>query len=330
MVSGPGAALAEVVGEAVGEPVRVGEMTRLSGGASRETWAFDAVHPDGRVEALILRRDHPGVERVGASMALEARAIRAAARVGVPVPEVVAVGEGAEPLGAPFLVMARIEGETIPRRILRDEAWAGARPVLAAQCGTALARLHRLDPAGLDGLEREDPLEHNRGVLDELGEAHPAFELGLRWLEGHRPPPGPAAVVHGDFRHGNLIIGPEGLRAVLDWELVHAGDPLEDLGWLCVKAWRFGAELPVGGFGSYDQLVAAYEAESGVSVDREVLRWWETLGTLRWGVICIMQAFAHTSGAVRSVELAAIGRRVCENELDLLDLLPAPWDGRSR
>jgi aminoglycoside phosphotransferase (APT) family kinase protein len=129
-------------------------------------------------------------------------------------------------------------------------------------------------------------------------------------------------VVHGDFRNGNLIVGPEGLRAVLDWELVHAGDPMEDLGWLCTKAWRFGnVDLPVGGFGTYDQLVGAYEKESGRVIDRDALRWWEVLGTLKWGVMCIMQATAHTSGAVRSVELAAIGRRVCENEWDLLELI---------
>jgi aminoglycoside phosphotransferase (APT) family kinase protein len=129
-------------------------------------------------------------------------------------------------------------------------------------------------------------------------------------------------VVHGDFRNGNLIIGPEGIRAVLDWELAHLGDPLEDLGWLCVKAWRFGSPLPVGGFGTIDQLIAAYEGAGGRPVDAGALHWWQVLGTLRWGIICIVQALTHTSGALRSVELAAIGRRVCEVEWDLLELLP--------
>jgi aminoglycoside phosphotransferase (APT) family kinase protein len=129
-------------------------------------------------------------------------------------------------------------------------------------------------------------------------------------------------VVHGDFRNGNLMVGPDGIRAVLDWELVHAGDAMEDLGWLCVKAWRFGnVDLPVGGFGRYEQLIDAYEDEAGRPLDRQALRWWEVLGTVKWGVMCIMQATAHTSGAVRSVELAAIGRRVCENEWDLLGLI---------
>jgi hypothetical protein len=129
-------------------------------------------------------------------------------------------------------------------------------------------------------------------------------------------------VVHGDFRNGNLIVGAEGIRAVLDWELAHLGDPLEDLGWLCVKAWRFGSPLPVGGFGTIEQLITAYEAAGGEPVDEAVLHWWIALGTLRWGIICIFQALTHTTGMVRSVELAAIGRRVCEVESDLLDLLP--------
>jgi hypothetical protein len=128
-------------------------------------------------------------------------------------------------------------------------------------------------------------------------------------------------VVHGDFRLGNLIVGPEGLRAVLDWELTHAGNPAEDLGWLCVKAWRFGVEPPVAGMGSREELLAAYRAAGGAGISLAELRWWEILGTLRWGVICLTQAFAHLSGAQRSVELAAIGRRVCEQEWDLLLLL---------
>ena len=218
--------------------------------------------------------------------------------------------------------MSRVEGESIPRRILRDPAFAEVRPRLAAQCGRALARIHTIDPAAVPGLEVSDELTAWQRVLDEHGQPHPAFELAIRWLEQHRPEPVPPRVVHGDFRNGNFIVGPDGIRAVLDWELAHLGDPLEDLGWLCVRAWRFGAAPAVGGFGSVDDLVAAYEAESGTTVDREALHWWQVLGTLKWGVICIHQTDRHRSGASRSVELAAIGRRVAETEWDLLQLLP--------
>jgi aminoglycoside phosphotransferase (APT) family kinase protein len=248
-------------------------------------------------------------------MEKEAALLRTAATAGVPVPEVVV----AEPS---LIVMQRIDGETIPRKILRDDAFEKARPLLAGQCGTILARLHAMPVAGIPGLEQADQVQQFRELLDALGEPHPTFELAFRWLDANRPSSTRTTVVHGDFRNGNLIVGAEGVRAVLDWELAHLGDPLEDLGWLCVKAWRFGMAPPVGGFGSYDELIDAYEAAGGVHVDRDALRWWEVLGTLKWGIMCIMQAVTHTSGAVRSVELAAIGRRVCENELDLLELLP--------
>jgi len=307
----------------------VGDLQRLSGGASRETWGFILAG-----EPLVLQRERPGGIRTGGGMAAEAGLIRAAAAEGVPVAEVVATGDGeGDGLGAPWIVARRVAGETIARRILRDDDYADARAVLATQCGTALAAIHRVDPDSVTGLEELDQVRQFRDLVDALGQPHPAFELGFRWLEANRPAPSGRAVVHGDFRNGNLIVGPEGLRAVLDWELAHLGDPLEDLGWLCVRAWRFGGDGPVGGFGEREDLFAAYEAAGGRPVDPEVARWWEVLGTLKWGVMCIIQAATHLTGQSRSVELAAIGRRVCEQEYDLLALIdpsgevPSPTAG---
>ncbi|MDQ1446034.1 MAG: hypothetical protein QOI20_2498 [Acidimicrobiaceae bacterium] len=291
----------------LGAPIE--NLRRLSGGASRETWSFDC-----RGRPLVLRRDPPGAPKEG--MAVEARLLRAAGACGVPVPEVVAAESS-------FIVMERVEGETIPRKILRDDAFAAARLALAAQCGIVLAALHRIPVEDFADLPDTDQLAEWRDILDSLGQPHPAFELGLRWLGENRPRRSGTAVVHGDFRNGNLIVGPQGVRAVLDWELAHRGDPLEDLGWLCVKAWRFGVnDNPVGGFGDYDELAGAYEDAGGGHVDRDALMWWQAMGTLKWGIMCIVQGSLHVSGTVRSVELAAIGRRVCENEWDLLDLLP--------
>lgn len=290
----------------------VSGLRRLSGGASRETWSFAL---DGT--PLILRRDPPTAARSG-GMLREAALFRAAAAAGVPVPRLVDASDDPAVLGSAFLVMAHVEGETIPRKILRDEAYASARPQLARQCGEILARLHAVPTESVPGLEDQDQVAQYRAVLDGLGQPHPTFELAFRWLDANRPSSSRRSIVHGDFRNGNLIVGPEGVRSVLDWELAHAGDPLEDLGWLCVKSWRFGVALPVGGFGTYEDLIDGY----GGDVDRAALRWWEILGTLKWGIMCIMQAVTHTSGVVRSVELAAIGRRVCEVEWDLLEALP--------
>jgi aminoglycoside phosphotransferase (APT) family kinase protein len=159
--------------------------------------------------------------------------------------------------------------------------------------------------------------------LDGFAEhPHPALELAFRWLERTRPEPSARALVHGDFRLGNLIVDAEGLRGVIDWELASIGDPMQDLGWLCVRSWRFGGVHPVGGFGTREELFAAYEQRSGRAVNAETVRWWEVFGNVRWGVICIVQAMRHLSGNEPSVELAAIGRRVAEVEHDVMALLP--------
>jgi aminoglycoside phosphotransferase (APT) family kinase protein len=305
--------LADVVGAA-----EVHDLKRLSGGASRETWAFTAIDRAGGARPLVLQRQRAGSDR---DMVLEAAVVRAAGAAGVPVAEVVATSADPAVLGAPFMVVTHVPGETIARKILRDDEYASARIALTAQLGRALAALHRV-PAGDLPLASVDQIAQYRQMLDLIGEPHPAFELAFRWLDANRPAPTATVVVHGDFRLGNVIVGPEGLRAVLDWELVHLGDPMEDLGWLCVKAWRFGAREPVAGVGSYAALFGAYGDAAGLSVDAEVVRWWEVLGTLKWGIMCMMQAQAHLSGAARSHELAAIGRRVCENEHDLFLLLP--------
>jgi aminoglycoside phosphotransferase (APT) family kinase protein len=289
----------------------VSDVERMVGGASRETWSLQL---DGR--PLVLRRDPPGAPRAGA-MRREADLLRAAHAAGVQVPEVVAAGDD-------FIVMQRLFGETIARRILRDDSYAAARAALTAQCATALARLHRgVDVGAVAGLPGEtDGLATLRDVLDGFGEPHPALELGFLRLARNRPAAAhEAAVVHGDFRLGNLMVDTTGLIGVLDWELAHLGDPAEDLGWMCVRSWRFGGPAPVMGVGSRSELLDAYAATGGAPIDEERLRWWEAFGTLRWGVICIQQANAHLSGAVRSVELAAIGRRTCEVELDLLELI---------
>jgi aminoglycoside phosphotransferase (APT) family kinase protein len=302
----------------------IDRLVRLSGGASRETFSFDLLTGGSR-RPLILQRMRAGrtTSSSGIDMGVEAEALRAAAGCDVPVAGLLASDDGSV-LGSPGFVVERLEGETIARKLLRDDEWAAARSRLGAQVGAAMAAIHRIPTDAVPGLTATDQVTQYRDVLTALGEPHPAFELGLRWLEANQPPASEVRVVHGDLRLGNLLVGPEGLQAVLDWELAHLGDPIEDLGWFCVRAWRFGSPLPAGGVATREELVAAYEGAGGETVDLEALRWWETLGTLKWGVICIMQAWSHLSGATRSMEHATIGRRVCENEWDLLGLLPGP------
>jgi aminoglycoside phosphotransferase (APT) family kinase protein len=335
--------------------VRVEGLRRLTGGASRQTWSFDAVieRQAGAPETvpLILRRDlAPGATYM--TQAVECRLLAAVHAAGVPVARV--HREGDDSLGVPFFLMERVEGETIARRILRDEAFATARGRLIGDLAAALARIHRV-PLAEDGLDALLPAPAG-GTIPAAAECdryerlyrsltldpHPAFELAFRWLRAHLPPaesvPTPASgtapagtessttarrvLVHGDFRLGNIIVGAEGLRAVLDWELAHVGDPTEDLAWLCLRSWRFGNDdRPAAGLASREALWAAYEAAGGAPVDPARARFWEVFGNLRWGVICIVQSRRHLDGQSRSVELAAIGRRVAETEWELLQLM---------
>lgn len=318
-------ALSAVLG---GEPVE--GVERLSGGASRETFSFRAGS-----RRLILQRQRSGD---GRDMGVEADVLRAAARAGVRVPALVADGRATDsdnPIGSSYMILEHVDGETIARKILRDDRFAAARRVLVGDFARSMAALHSIDPSTVSGLPAVDQVAQYRQTLDDLdaalGQAHPTFELAFRWLEANRPQSTRRCLVHGDFRLGNMMVGEDGLRAVLDWELAHVGDPMEDLGWLCVRAWRFGSDRPVAGVGSYDELIEAYERASGERVDPDVVRWWEVLGTLKWGIMCMLQASAHLTGVSRSHELAAIGRRVCENEFDLFLALEGRWNlGRSR
>lgn len=311
-----------------GAPGVVKDLVRLSGGASQETYRFDFVMESGAgsiaTKPLILRKD-AAQENPANDRATEYALMRVAFDHGIPVPRQHFWLRFAE--DETGFVMDRLEGETIPRRILRDSTYAVARARLTAQCAEVLARIHALPRESLPPLpEPGEPLalrliDEQRARLDSFGDPHPVFELALRFLSAHLPAPRPLTLVHGDFRNGNLIVNEQGLHSVLDWELAHLGDPLEDLGWLCVKSWRFGAQPPVGGFGSREELFAAYSKASGSDVDAESVRFWEVFGTLKWGLICKLQAEYHLRGVKPSLELAALGRRVCETEYDLLLLL---------
>ncbi|MBN3513583.1 phosphotransferase family protein [Mycolicibacterium nivoides] len=311
--------LVDVLTPVLGDELVVENLRELTGGASRTTWSFDAVTDSAR-RPLILRTGAP--DEIHAGMELEAGAQQAAALAGAPVPHVLVADNSVAALGDPFLICDFIGGETIVRRIQRKLDDAG-RARLLTQCAQALAAIHRAEPPALSGLAEQDQLSQWREQLDEMGDTTATFEWAFRWLAANRPPASPPRLVHGDFRMGNVIVDDSGLAAVLDWELVHLGEVYEDLTWFCIRAWRFGAPaaLGAGGLGSIESFLNAYEEAGGATLDRSAIRWWLVLATLRWGVICRYQAERHLSGQTRSVELATIGRRVCETEWDLLGLL---------
>ncbi len=323
------ACLSRLVQVWAGPGAQLADLERLAGGASQELWSF-TVETGSERRALILRRNPGGATKrdSAAGMEAEARVIQLAQAVGARVPQVVHVLKPEEGLGSGF-VMSRVEGEALARKLLRDPEYATARGLMASQLGEAAARIHRIDPASAGDLRHtsaQSTLQDATSRYRASAKRRPVVEWTLKWLQDNLPETDETpAVVHGDLRTGNVVVGTDGLNAVLDWELVHIGDPMEDLGWICVTSWRFGkVDHPAGGFGSRQALFAGYEAVSGRPVDAERVRFWEVMGTLRWGLSCALMAHEFQAGD-RSVEKAAIGRRASETEIDLLAIL-APRD----
>jgi aminoglycoside phosphotransferase (APT) family kinase protein len=300
------------------------DFRRLSGGASKESILI-TLRDGGAEYGYVLRRAAAGHDDgFGLGPAVEAALLQAAGLAGAAVPGVAFVLDDEDGLG-PGFVMHKVEGETLAPRIQRDDAFVQARTALPAQLGQVLARIHRARIDHVTDLPDQPigwQIDHYRGVLDQIGVTAPALELGLAWAAANRPASPRTTLVHGDFRLGNLMVDGQGLAAVLDWELSHRGDPMEDLGWLCIRSWRFGRpDLAVAGIGEREALFAAYEAESGIAVDRAAVHFWEVFGNVKWGAICLIQASRHVGGQTRSVELAAIGRRMQEPASDLMGLL---------
>jgi aminoglycoside phosphotransferase (APT) family kinase protein len=322
------AGVRSVLAEIGEDPGELG-LTPIPGGASRETWLVQPARAaKGAGDRWVLRRDPEGSVSP-LPMAGEFTLLGLASEAGVPVPPPLAFEPEGGRFGSAGILMGFVEGTSVAPRVLRKPEYESARERLTGQLGEALARIHSVDAAALDGALPSSPpdpavgqVEEWERQLDEIGEPLPAVELGLRWVRANAPEPAEPGLVHGDFRLGNFIIGEGGLAAVIDWELSHLGDPAEDIGWLCIRSWRFGNDdRPVAGVGELDDFIAVYEGAGGAPVDADRVRYWEVFGNVKWAIICARQAHDHLTGVRRSHELASLGRRICEPEWDLLRLM---------
>jgi len=320
-------ALARLAQRLGGEGARVADAGRLSGGASMETWAFAIEGPAGRENLILRRRSAPFDPETARSISLatEAALIRATGARGAPVPLVRHICDDADGLGEAY-VMGRVDGETLGRKITSDPRFDAIRPALARQCGEALVPIHATPPPpelNLKTIDAAAELDRYEQVYRAAGADRPILELAFQYLRGRLPKPVEPVLLHGDFRNGNIMFDPQkGVAAVLDWELSHIGDPAEDMGWICTNSWRFGRpDRPVGGFGDYADLLAGYAAAGGRPIELSRVRFWQMLGSLRWGVMCLTMYLSWRDGAEKSVERPMIGRRVSETEADLVVLL---------
>ena len=335
------AALEAFFAEAAGaRRARIRDLAPLHGGAIQENWRLDLELEGGSragQHELVLRSDSASGIAVSLTRAQEFRVLRAAFTAGVTVPEPLWLCEDPEVLGRPFYVMRRIEGEAIASRIVRNTELGGDRIRLAESLGRELARIHSIRPPqpDLDFLEMPQghpartAIDRYRRYLDDLGVARPVLEWGLRWCELHMPVSRETVLVHQDFRTGNYMVDANGDVAILDWEFAAWGDPMSDLGWFCARCWRFGRDdLEAGGIGPRDAFERGYTEASGRTVDAEAVYFWEVVAHIRWAVIALQQAERHLSGAESSLELALIGRRPPEMELDVLEMT-APGAGEA-
>jgi aminoglycoside phosphotransferase (APT) family kinase protein len=318
---------------ALGEGVEVAEPRKLAGGAMHESWAVDA-KVDGASRELVVRVSPAGRSDYEKTRR-EFEVLRVAYTRGVRCPEPIEVGRFES--GEDYLIMSRVSGDSNPRQLVTSERFAAARGQLVGQLAENLVRIHQIKPEDVPAAPNmrgptadQDALAYHRRETESMYRVlllnpHPAIEWAFRWVDrqiaqldkAQRAP----CVVHGDYRIGNMMYDEYGLTAVLDWEGTHISEPEEDLAWFCTRVWRFGkSDLEAGGIASRGEWLSAYEKARGPPVDHARLAAWEVLQNIRWCEITMMQARAHLDGHAKSHELAAIGRRTAETELEILRL----------
>ena len=253
--------------------------------------------------------------------------MRSALQAGVPEPEIYYVLDREDDLGDGF-IMEWLDGITLGAKVVRDPELDEIRPTLARKSGEILAKIHAIDleetglTTYLDAITPAEYVEQTWARYRDFETAQPMIDYTGRWLVDNVPSEYSPSLVHNDFRNGNIMFDQQGIVAVLDWEVAHIGDPMRDLGWICTNSWRFGrSDLPVGGFGDYEDLFAGYESVSGKEVDRDRVRWWEVFGSFWWAIGCLGMAEHYRTGPDKTVERPGIGRRSSECQVDCVNLL---------
>tara|TARA_A100001388_G_scaffold275863_1_gene262265 strand:- start:474 stop:1481 length:1008 start_codon:yes stop_codon:yes gene_type:complete len=305
------------------------EIDKLPGGSSNETWIIKYKN-DSCVEKIVLRRHFQGIRNIDneyppLSLKIESDVMIAAYDEKIPVPKILYRTESKSSLGEGFF-MEFIEGVALGNKIVDNNFLKSKKVNLSEQCGYHLSKIHKINHKKLENIQKSEAIDEFRKYFEiykNYNLSIPVFDLSFKWLEKNIPNNEKLHLLHGDFRNGNILMSEEtGIKSILDWELLHLGDPHEDLAWICVNSWRFGKmNKPVGGFGERKDFYSSYEKESNFKINKKSIQFWEVLGTLKWGIMCLKMYDAYKSGYDKSVDRAAIGRRSSETEIDLLRLI---------
>jgi aminoglycoside phosphotransferase (APT) family kinase protein len=288
----------------------VSDLARIPGGASRETYRFRAHYTkdDRAIErALILRRD-PVASLIETDRTTEFRAYRAFHKLGLPVPEPIALELEPHALERPFFIMEEITDCTVGS-ILAPDPYGAHREKIGQQFWSVLGRIAKPDPNAIglgdfDGTQDaaacwSHELARWEKVIDEdESEPQPIARAAIRRLKRNPPPAAQKiSVVHGDYRTGNFLFDADGeIRAILDWEMAHLGDPLEDLAWALDPLWSHGDPSHPAGAIARDRAIAVWEDASGLRAEPNALAWWEIFASLKGLAIWISAAREYAEG----------------------------------
>jgi aminoglycoside phosphotransferase (APT) family kinase protein len=311
-----GSQLAEYLTERWATDVSLRDIEQIPGGASRETYRL-ALEVAGERRGVILRRDPPS-SLIDTERALEYQTYEAAFRAGIPVPEPLLLEENPEVLERPFSLMAEVTGCETAIANLTMPPFDAVRESIAHRKWSLLGDLASRDIADLGVTEfMEIPADPARRELDYWAEvirtdaltAQPVAAATIRWLERHIPEPsGELCLVHGDYRSGNFLFNADGeIPALLDWEMAHIGDPLEDLAWSLDPLWAWPDKTLAGGLLPREAALTIWEESSGRTVDRDRFRWWQVFASLKGLAIWISSTEDFANGATKEPILAVAG-----------------------
>ncbi|AWK76547.1 hypothetical protein CBI38_34845 (plasmid) [Rhodococcus oxybenzonivorans] len=316
-----GAALSKYIGDRRGRPVSVDGLRRLAGGTLHETWAFDVHDSETGTEAFVLRREFDNATLDG-NLRTEFDLLCDLAARGIPVPRPFWCEVNDSPLGLPFMILERIDGTDL-RKALAGKGRAPDRVVLGHELVRLQAQLHAVPAPDSVGEESSPSTEVERWattIAEATSDPGPLITGALAWLRSHAPAADRVGVVHGDFKANNLLFGSDGRVTVLDWELAHLGDPLEDLAWTML--WTTSFDL-VGGLLSEDEYVRAYAVASGHAVDPQRLAFWRLHALVKLAAIFLSGAVGPEDGSPVRPTLLLLGRAVVHLEHAIAQCLRA-------